>query len=99
MTTAALCGDRGLDPQDCGGFHCVRAVEGLFCRQFAFFCSFFFFSLVPVQAALGISFLSFFSLRGRGVFVGEGACNGCGLGPWLEASPRLEKRGSPRGLV
>ena len=26
-------------------------------------------------------------------------CNDRGLGPGLEASPRLDKRGSPRGLL
>ena len=26
-------------------------------------------------------------------------CNDRGLGPGLEAGPRLDKRGSPRGLV
>ena len=45
-----------------------------------------------------LSFCFFFSPRGRGVFVG-GVCNDHGLGPGLEASPMLGKRGSPRGLV
>ena len=26
-------------------------------------------------------------------------CNDCGLGPGSEAGPRLDKRGSPRGLL
>ena len=83
----------------------MRDVEGLFCcRQFVlFFCFFLFFSLslVPVQVALGIffPFVFFFSPRGRGVFVGGGVCNDRDLGPGLEAGPRLDKRGSPRGLL
>ena len=74
--------------------------DNLFC---CFFLFLFFLSLVPVQVALGISFpfvsFSFFSPRGRGAFVGGGACNDRGLGPGLEAGPRIDKRGSPRGLV
>ena len=45
------------------------------------------------------SFCFFFSPRGRGVFVGGGVCNDRDLGPGLEAGPRLDKRGSPRGLL
>ena len=55
---------------------------------------------MPVQVALGISFpFFFFSPRGHGVFVGGGVCNDRGLGLGLEAGPRLDKRGSPRGLL
>ena len=86
----------------------VRAVEGLFCcRRFVLFCCFFlflFFSLACVSASCSWHLLSFcccffFSPRGRGVFVGGGVCNDHGLGPGLEAGPRLDKRGSPRGLL
>ena len=62
----------------------------------------FFFSLACASASCSwhlLSFFFFFSPRGRGVFVGGGVCNDRGLGPGLEAGPRLDKRGSPRGLV
>ena len=63
----------------------------------------FFLSLACASASCSWHLLSFcfffFSPRGRDVFVGGGVCNDRGLGPGLEAGPRLDKRGSPRGLV
>ena len=72
--------------------------DNLFC----FVVSFFFFSLACASASCAwhlLSFCFFFSPRGRGVFVGGGVCNDRDLGPGLEAGPRLDKRGSPRGLL
>ena len=70
----------------------MRAVEGLFLPTSSFVLLFIsFFSLVPVQVALGISFPFFFlSPRGCGVFVGWGLCNGGGFGPGLEMAPGLK---------
>ena len=80
----------------------VHAVEGLFFADnlFTFVVSFFFFfsRLCQCKLLLASPFLSFFFFlpRGRGIFVGGGVCNGRGLGPRLEAGPRLDKRDSPR---
>ena len=70
--------------------------DNLFCSVVSFFFS----RLCQCKLLLASPFLLFFfSPRGHGVFVGGGVCNDRGLGPGLEAGPRLDKRGSPRGLV
>ena len=84
------------------GFIVCVLSKDYFCLQIVLFCCLFslFFTCASASCSWHlVSIFSFFPPRGRGVFVGGGVCNGCGLGPGLETGSRLEKRGSPRGLV
>ena len=96
----------GLHAYDHGGpSWCVLSKDYFCCRQFVLFCCFslFFLSrLCQCKLLLASPFLLFFFSRHEDVaslFMDRGVCNDRGLGPGSEAGPRLDKRGSPRGVL
>ena len=74
--------------------------DNFFCFVVSFFFSLSRLCQCKLRLASPTSFLLFFFLATRTWrLCWRGVCNDRGLGPGLEAGPRLDKRGSPRGLV